>query len=63
VKSNTAKAKKLLNIKEAAFALGIHPVTLGKLMRQNAAPPSLLLGKRRYFNHQILDQWIRARSD
>lgn len=62
MQSHVAKRNKLLNITAAAKILGVHRVTLGVWIRDNVGPPSIRLGKRRYFTREIIEQWLRAHS-
>lgn len=52
----------LMGLKTAAAYLDIHRSTLQRWVQANCGPPSIVVGKRRYFRRDIIDQWFKARS-
>jgi DNA-binding transcriptional MerR regulator len=54
--------RRLLGRTQTAKELGIDRRTLHSWEKGNRAPPSIIIGKRRYYTREMIDQWLRARS-
>lgn len=42
--------------------MGFSAETLRRWALDNCGPPSLLVGKRRYFKRAMIDSWLKARA-
>jgi DNA-binding transcriptional MerR regulator len=42
--------------------MGVHANTLRRWQLSHEGPPTLTIGKRRYYTREIIEQWIRARA-
>lgn len=58
----TAKSGQLLTKRAAAKLLGVSERTLRRWELGNVGPPTLAVGKRRWFARDVLRQWLKARS-
>jgi excisionase family DNA binding protein len=52
----------LLDSRQAAALLGIHPKTLQKLAKQNQVP-AVRIGKLWRFQKSLIDRWLRSKME
>ena len=49
-------AKKVLNVREVAKCLGVHPITIYNHLKRNIIP-AFRMGKSWRFNRESIDKW------
>lgn len=58
---STKTSPQLIGVEDAAAHLGITVRQLRALLANRTAPPSILVGRRRYFRTADIDAWISER--
>ncbi len=56
------KRGQLLTQRAAAKELNVSERTLRRWALQHLGPPTLTIGKRRWYAREVLAQWLKARS-